>query len=423
MRLISKNDASLSVALIAASVILFQQPLRDVLDAVQAIEARFRLDFLPALLLLVVAFSFHQYRKRLQVRGEAMAAAADAAHARRQSKTLQQLIALSQSLGNALDRTSLQQALWRHLPLVVGDRQFWVLIRHNEVWDVAVHDAANDPRAPEALEQLASAALIHSGAVGEAGEASGRIEVCFPMLVGGAVVGVLGVRREPSLPEDQHTTIAAAAAMIAIAFKNMQLFVDTREQSVRDGLTGCFNRCHAIDTLDAELRRARRSGAPLSVLMFDVDHFKGINDRFGHLAGDQLLQAIGAQLESMLRRTDVRCRYGGDEFLLILPETPSLGALQVADGLRHSLTGLRIPVQGPAPAVTLSIGVATAMPGETDPQTLIARADAALYQAKRGGRNRAVVAPSLRAAGIDGDVEPSSVGLISHRPLLSTGTA
>ena len=401
MRLITRNDASLSVALIAAAVILFQQPLHDVLDAVEAIETRFRLDLLPALILLVVAFSFHQYRKRLQVRAEARAAADDAAHARRQTRAFQQLVALSHALGNALDdRTSLHQALWKHLPVVVGERPFWVLIRQNDAWDAVVHDAAADPRPVDALEQLANRTLGGSSAASTAADSS---DLCFPMLVGGAVVGVLGVRHQPALSEDHRTAIDAAAAMIAIALKNMQLFADTRDKSVRDGLTGCFNRSHGLAVLEAELRRSRRTRAPLSILMLDVDEFKTVNDRFGHLAGDSLLQAIGAQLEGMLRRTDVRCRFGGDEFLVILPETPSLGAQQVAEGLRQTLAAVRPRIPNAAAAVTVSIGIAAAVPGELDPEAFIARADRALYHAKRGGRNQAVLAKPPLATGGDAD--------------------
>jgi diguanylate cyclase (GGDEF)-like protein len=424
VRLITRNDASLSVALIAAAVILFQQPLHDVLDAVEAIETRFRLDLLPALILLVVAFSFHQYRKRLQVRAEARAAAADAAHARRQTKALQQLIALSHALGNALDdRTSLHQALWKHLPQVVGDRSFWVLIRQNDAWDALVHDAAGDPRPLEAIERIANQAVSGSSAtIADAGDAG--VDVCFPMLVGGMVVGVLGVRAEPALAEDHRTAIAAAAATVAIGFKNMQLFADTRDKSVRDGLTGCFNRSHGLAVLEAELRRSRRTRAPLSILMLDVDQFKEVNDRFGHLAGDALLHAIGGQLEGMLRRTDVRCRFGGDEFLVILPETPSLGAQQVAEGLRQTLATVRARIPAPAPAITVSIGIAAAVAGELDPEALIARADRALYHAKRGGRNQAVLArPPLTTAG---DVESRSADsceFVRMTPVLATGTA
>jgi diguanylate cyclase (GGDEF)-like protein len=307
---------------------------------------------------------------------------------------------------------------------VVSDRSFWVLLRQNDAWDAVVHDAARDSRTPEALERIANHTLAGSSAASIADAADSGVDVCFPMFVGDTVVGVLGVRHEPALAEDHRTAIAAAAAMIAIAFKNMQLLDDTRDKSVRDGLTGCFNRSYALDVLEAELRRSRRTRAPLSILMVDVDHFKGINDRLGHLAGDALLQAIGGQLEGMLRRTDVRCRFGGDEFLIILPETPSLGAQQVAEGLRQTLATVRIRVQGPVPAVTVSIGIAAAVAGEIDPEALIARADRALYHAKRGGRNQAVLARAPQTT--HGEVDSRAADafeFVRMTPLVTAGTA
>ena len=131
------------------------------------------------------------------------------------------------------------------------------------------------------------------------------------------------------------------------------------------------------------MRRARRSAQPLSILMADVDSFKAINDRAGHLTGDAVLGRVGAQLQEMLRSTDVRVRYGGDEFLVILPETPVLGAAQVAEFLRREIADANADT-----GITLSLGVAAALAGEMDPRTLIGRADEALYRAKRGGRNR-----------------------------------
>ena len=112
-------------------------------------------------------------------------------------------------------------------------------------------------------------------------------------------------------------------------------------------------------------------------------------DRFGHLRGDELLGAIGAQLGRIMRSTDVRCRYGGDEFLVILPETHILGAQQVAEGLRQDVAGMRIGSDDGRGPVTISVGVAASAPGELDAKALIQRADQALYRAKRNGRDRA----------------------------------
>ena len=126
--------------------------------------------------------------------------------------------------------------------------------------------------------------------------------------------------------------------------------------------------------------------------MFDVDHFKAINDKFGHVVGDSMLEAVGKSLTRVLRVSDVKCRYGGDEFLILLPETPVSGAMHAADSLLREIGRLRLTAGEHVVNATVSVGVAAAMPGELNPEALIARADDAMYQAKRAGRNRYVVA-------------------------------
>jgi diguanylate cyclase (GGDEF)-like protein len=398
------------VALVTAAVLLFRQPLRDVLDAIQAVEAHYRLDFLPALLLLIVAFGFHQYRKHVQVRADAAAATADAAQARREARTLQQLVAFSHGLGHALDRGSLQQVLWKHLPTVAGDRQFSVLLREGDAWDIVVQQDASGSRPAHDLEPLAERAVREMSA--RPGDAENLppvntgADVWFPIVVGTHMAGVLGVSAAPPLTHDAQSAMSAAAAMIAIAFKNMQLLFETREMSIRDSLTGCFNRGHGVETLGLELARARRTGGPVSVLMFDIDNFKGVNDHHGHLWGDELLRAVGTQLGCVLRRTDVRCRYGGDEFLVILPETPSLGAQQVAEALRQNIASLSIHADQSTLGATISIGVAASVPGEINAKAILARADHALYQAKRAGRNRVALAVPPSAADAESSASP-----------------
>jgi diguanylate cyclase (GGDEF)-like protein len=394
VRLITRNDASLSAALIAAAVILFRQPLRYVLDVTQEIEGRFHLDLLPALLLLVITFAFHEYRKREQARAEALAAAADAAQARAQSETLRQLMALGQALANALDHAALQQVLWQHLPAFTAGRTCWGLVRRRDRWEILLQDQVDDPRSVEDLGQLASRAVngLGSGDHGVFVRADG--DCCFPMLAGGAVIGVLGVGGLSPMTEEEISAIGAAAAVIAIGVKNMQLLLDARALSLHDSLTGCFTRAHALETLGAELQRVRRNGRPLSLLMFDIDHFKTVNDRFGHLAGDELLAAVGAQLARSMRSTDLRCRYAGDEFLIILPDTPLAGAHQVAEALRQNISRIAIGGVDRQPQVTISVGVAEAGGAELDAKTFVRTVDEALYRAKRAGRNRVCLAPA-----------------------------
>jgi diguanylate cyclase (GGDEF)-like protein len=185
-------------------------------------------------------------------------------------------------------------------------------------------------------------------------------------------------------------------ALIAIAIRNMQRLMETRDYSLRDRLTGCSSRAHGLDTLKGELARARRTRHPLSVVMFDVDYFKAINDKFGHVVGDSMLEAVGQSLNRVLRVSDVKCRYGGDEFLILLPETPMSGAVHAAESMLREIGRLRLAAGEHVVSATVSVGVAAAMPGELNPEALIARVDDALYQAKRAGRNRYVVAAEPR---------------------------
>jgi two-component system, cell cycle response regulator len=155
-----------------------------------------------------------------------------------------------------------------------------------------------------------------------------------------------------------------------------------KENSLRDALTGCTTRAHAMEIIDAELRRARRSQMPVSMIMFDLDYFKDVNDRYGHLCGDAVLAAVGRRMKDVLRGSDLKCRYGGEEFLVLLPDTPLHGARRVAETMRREIAERPIPWAGESLAVTASFGITQALPGEINIQAVVARADAALYRAK-----------------------------------------
>jgi two-component system cell cycle response regulator len=126
---------------------------------------------------------------------------------------------------------------------------------------------------------------------------------------------------------------------------------------------------------------------PLSIVLFDLDEFKSINDRYGHAAGDAVLVSVGQRLAKVLRRSDVRCRYGGDEFLVILPETPVSGAARVGELLRAEIEQIVVAIGAERVTQTISIGAATVEAGGATASALIARADEALYRAKAQGRN------------------------------------
>ena len=160
--------------------------------------------------------------------------------------------------------------------------------------------------------------------------------------------------------------------------------------SNQDGLTGVANRRLFDQTMAAEWARGKRSGAPLSLLMLDVDHFKGYNDLYGHVKGDEsLIRVAQAIVQSPMRSSDLFARYGGEEFALILPQTPADAAQQVAEKCREAVAALNIPhAASPVGVITISVGVCTMVPGdESSFTTLVERADDKLYRAKRNGRN------------------------------------
>lgn len=154
--------------------------------------------------------------------------------------------------------------------------------------------------------------------------------------------------------------------------------------AVTDQLTGASNRLHLGGILAAEIERAGRYGQPLSVIMFDIDHFKQVNDTWGHAAGDALLRELARRIMTNIRSTDTLFRYGGEEFLVTAPNVPLEEAIRMADKLRGQVAGQPFP---PGIRATVSLGVADLQPGETA-DALLARVDAALYRAKANGRNR-----------------------------------
>jgi diguanylate cyclase (GGDEF)-like protein len=169
----------------------------------------------------------------------------------------------------------------------------------------------------------------------------------------------------------------------------------THELMIRDALTQVFNRRHLEDRLRSEVAFAQRHGAPLTVLMIDIDRFKQVNDRGGHEAGDAVLRVIAAALERMLRTEDVLGRWGGEEFVVVARAIDRQGALQLAERIRRGIEVLSVPVGRGSVSVTASIGVAHAE-GQADSGELLRAADEAMYAAKATGRNRVELAPLPR---------------------------
>lgn len=171
-----------------------------------------------------------------------------------------------------------------------------------------------------------------------------------------------------------------------------------QEQSLRDPLTSLYNRRYLSETLEREVLRVARKGAPLGVIMLDIDHFKTINDTLGHTAGDRALQAAGRLLSGQVRGADIVCRYGGDEFVMILPEASVEATRQRAEQLRAAAQDLlHTPDSLLSHDLSFSLGVAAYPENGASGEAILNAADAALYQAKRGGRNRVVVFGSVKS--------------------------
>ena len=386
MRIFGRQDTLLIAALTTALVIVFSSSISRALDYAREIERQSGLTLVPALVLLIGAFFFHQYRRNHMQQAMAEAAMIATKDAERRAEELERLVAFGQALGRSLDFDSIRVAVTQHLPHLAGTDQVWVLVQQGSEWQAL----SGDTRGAEEVLQWGDLAeqLLASGADRTPNSLGEQRAIGFPLIVGGKANGVLGVRPQSgTLSPDRRRIVEAVAALLAVSIKNAQLFREVKDNSVKDALTGCFTRGHAIDVIDAELRRARRSQTPVSLIMFDLDHFKDVNDRYGHLCGDAVLSAVGKRMKEVLRGSDLKCRYGGEEFLVLLPETPLHGARRVAETLRREIAERPVPWSGEGLTVTASFGLAQTMPGEVNVQAVIARAHQALYRAKDDGRN------------------------------------
>jgi diguanylate cyclase (GGDEF)-like protein len=196
-----------------------------------------------------------------------------------------------------------------------------------------------------------------------------------------------------SMAETDERMVKTLAEHLALAVANLNLRETLRMQSIRDPLTDLFNRRYMEESLERELGRATRKKLPLAVMMLDVDHFKRFNDSFGHEVGDVLLRELARLLRAQLRAEDIPCRYGGEEFALILPEAPLEAARERAEQLCRIANESQIQHHGNTlERVSISIGVSCYPQHGTTGEALLRSADRALYRAKEEGRDRVIVA-------------------------------
>ena len=213
----------------------------------------------------------------------------------------------------------------------------------------------------------------------------------IPLTVGDEVPGmVLMYHRHPdAFKKDLISLAATMVNQASFAVENARLFEKIRKMAIIDGLTGLFNRRHFFQLAAEEFIRAKRYNHALSVIMLDVDHFKKVNDNHGHAIGDEVLRVVATECGLCLRANDLMGRYGGEEFVILLPESAEEMALSVAERLRVRLADYQGEEhEPPLPPMTASFGVATREPTTRSIESLIDKADKALYQAKQNGRNR-----------------------------------
>ncbi|MBM4285079.1 MAG: diguanylate cyclase [Deltaproteobacteria bacterium] len=201
------------------------------------------------------------------------------------------------------------------------------------------------------------------------------------------LIGVVGVGREEPFTPEEAELFRIFALQGEAALTNLLLFDEVKSLSLRDGLTGLHNVRYFWEMLNHHVELSRRYGWPLSLLFLDLDDFKQVNDHLGHLQGDMVLRTVAAYLQQSVRQADLTCRYGGEEFVVLLPQTPANQALTLAERLRAGVAATPIPQGDGKMFITVSIGVGTLAAG-MDGAALVDQADRALYLAKEAGKNR-----------------------------------
>lgn len=215
----------------------------------------------------------------------------------------------------------------------------------------------------------------------------------LPLKIADRVVGVMSIAfTEPrDFSEEDLRALRLLADQAAIGIENARLYNQVQQLAITDPLTGCYNRRGFVQLGEVEFNRAWRFNRPLAVLMIDVDHYKQLNDTYGHAIGDQILAAMVDCYRANLRTVDIVGRYGGEEFVVLLPEVDLRTALRVAERLRAAVAAMSVPVNDPGIRVTISVGVAILTRNTPDLDALVKRADQAQYRAKQAGRNQVAV--------------------------------
>ncbi|NEO52152.1 MAG: diguanylate cyclase [Okeania sp. SIO3B5] len=223
-----------------------------------------------------------------------------------------------------------------------------------------------------------------------------KTTLCIPIMAQGQAIGVISFyyQEKTKITKEEHQLAITLAKQFGLALANLKLQETLKIQSIRDPLTGLFNRRYLEEFLNRETYRAIRTEKPIGIIMIDVDHFKKFNDEFGHAAGDIILKSLGSFLKQKVRDYDIACRYGGEELIMILPGSSLENTARRAEQIRKEIKQLSVEYDGILlSSITVSLGVACFPEHGKTGEKVIQAADAALYQAKYEGRNRVAVAP------------------------------
>ena len=217
--------------------------------------------------------------------------------------------------------------------------------------------------------------------------------VSIPLMIEKEIVGLLNINdvSQDSFDVGDLDFILNLSEFIAMSISNAVLYEQTNKLAVTDGLTGISNRQSLVKSLQIEFERSKRYNSPLSLILLDVDHFKDVNDTYGHQKGDEILIAFASLLKKACRANDIAARYGGEEFVMVLPQSNAQGAFKIAERVREEMMKISFTGNESNFAVTVSCGVAEFNKDYESINKLIGAADQALYKAKNGGRNKTIL--------------------------------
>jgi len=323
-------------------------------------------------------------------RGDELGELADAFNTMIRGLREREGLKLTLALSETLELEGVLERLLDSLGRAVRFHEAAVLIKTRDGLDVIVtrgtRGAEESKRIVPTSVHVAKALHSHQPSLND-----GRQMMALPLIQRGIAIGVVCLESHQPYTDAEVRLALSLTQPAAMAVENARLFDEVQRLATLDGLTNTYNRRHFMELAHLAFETARRFGQPLTALMLDVDHFKAINDEYGHHVGDQVLRTLADRCRAALRTIDVLGRYGGEEFAILLPGTTRRNAAKIlAERIRHRVAEDPVQTDAGPVRVTVSVGVSAMEPATRNPEELFKRADAALYDAKQAGRNRVV---------------------------------